>query len=933
MDYRATLNLPKTKFKMKAGLAQREPEFLRRWEKENLYDTVQKATADRPLYVLHDGPPYANGHIHLGTAFNKVIKDIILRSKRMEGFHCPYVPGWDCHGLPIEHNVDKELGPKKKDISKLAFRGACRKYAEKWIKTQKKEFQRLGVLGDWDNPYLTIKFDYEASIAREFNRFLQNGSVIRSKKPVYWCSSCRTALAEAEVEYYDHGSSSIYVKFPVADDLSDIDPTLSGKKLSVVIWTTTPWTLPANLAVAFHPDFLYAAVEAGDETWIMAEEMVEKVMEEATIEGWKIITTFSAKNLEGRKCRHPFLDRDSLMVLANYVTLEAGTGCVHTAPGHGREDYITGLNYGLDVLSPVDADGCFTKDAGQYAGMPIKEANPVIMENLDKDGSLLYHDSLSHSYPHCWRCKQPVIFRATEQWFISMDKNDLRDKALESIKGVNWVPKWGMDRIFGMVETRPDWCLSRQRAWGVPLTVFFCKDCGEVVVDEEVSSRIDALFMKEGADAWFRHDNAEFLGHDYACSKCGSEEFEKEEDILDVWFDSGVSYAAVCEQRDELEAPADLYLEGSDQHRGWFQSSLLAGIGTRGVPPFKSVLTHGFVVDGKGKKMSKSIGNVIAPEEIIKQYGAEILRLWVASEDYRDDIKISDEILKQLSDAYRKIRNTMRFLLGNIKDFQPDSETIPYSDLLEEDRWALHQFELLKRKVKEAYNDFEFHAFFHGLYNFCTVTMSALYLDFLKDRLYTMPPASPERKSAQTVLHTIAEGLMLLMSPVMSFTSVEAWAHLPERQGRQENIFLAEFPADDDGVLDEELNAKWEKLLAVRKELTKVLEGARRDKIIGHPLEAKVLLKVDGELGDFLADNWQTMQTIAIVSDLARVDEPAPGSCVGEELTELSIAVQAAEGEKCERCWTRSTSVGDNSDHPLICERCLGVVAQLDIEE
>ncbi len=933
MDYRATLNLPKTKFKMKAGLAQREPEFLRRWEKEKLYDTIQQAAVGKPLYILHDGPPYANGHIHLGTAFNKVLKDIILKSKRMEGFNCPYVPGWDCHGLPIEHNVDKELGPKKRQISKLVFRAACRKYAEKWIKTQKKEFQRLEVLGDWDNPYLTINFEYEASIAREFNRFLQNGSVIRSKKPVYWCSSCRTALAEAEVEYHDHGSDSIYVKFPVAEDLSDLDPVLGNKKISVVIWTTTPWTLPANLAVAFHPDFTYAAVEAGDETWIMAEEMVEKVMDEASIEGWRIIATFSAKTLEGRKCRHPFLDRDSLMVLANYVTLEAGTGCVHTAPGHGREDYITGLNYGLDVLSPVDAEGCFTKEAGPYAGLSIKDANPRIMDDLEKDGSLLFKDSLNHSYPHCWRCKQPVIFRATEQWFISLDKNDLREKAFAAIKGVKWMPEWGMDRILGMVEGRPDWCLSRQRAWGVPLTVFFCKDCGEIVVDEEVAGRIDALFLKEGADAWFRHDNAEFLGADYACSKCGSREFEKEEDILDVWFDSGVSYAAVLEQREELAAPADLYLEGSDQHRGWFQSSLLAGVGTRGVPPFKNVLTHGFVVDGKGKKMSKSVGNVIAPEEIINQYGAEILRLWVASEDYRDDIKISDEILKQLSDAYRKIRNTMRFLLGNISDFQPDTEIVAYDDLEEADRWALHQFELLKRKVKKSYSEFEFHVFFHGLYNFCTVTMSSLYLDFLKDRLYTMPPASKERKSAQTVLHLIAEGLLLLMSPVLSFTAADAWAHLPASARREENIFLAEFPANDDNALDEKLNTKWARLLAVRKELTKILEGARRDKVIGHPLEAQVLLKVDGELGDFLAENWQTLQTIAIVSDLTRVDDSPAGACAGEELTELSIAVRAADGEKCERCWIRSTTVGQNNDHPLLCNRCSGVVESLDIEE
>jgi len=929
MDYRATLNLPETNFKMKAGLAQREPEFLRQWDQEQLYAAVMAAGEGRPRYILHDGPPYANGHIHLGTAFNKVLKDIILKSKRMAGFHCPYVPGWDCHGLPIEHNVDQELGAKKREIPVLSFRAACRKYAEKWIKTQKAEFKRLGVLGDWDHPYLTIQNEYEAAIAREFNRFLLNGSVIRSKKPVYWCSSCGTALAEAEVEYHDHTSSSIYVKFPVREDFSDVAPELAGKKVFVVIWTTTPWTLPANLAVALHPDFTYAAVTVGEETWIMAAERVGQVMAEAGLKDFTVGATFAAAGLERRHCRHPFLDRDSLIILAPYVTLEAGTGCVHTAPGHGRDDYMSGLRYDLEVLSPVDSEGRFTAAAGPYAGMTLKDANPRINADLAASGLLVHEAPIRHSYPHCWRCKQPVIFRATEQWFIAMDNNDLRAKALKAIKDVVWVPRWGMDRIFGMVEGRPDWCLSRQRAWGVPLPVFTCKGCGAIVVDQAVAKRIDPLFRQEGADAWFRHDNAAFLGDGYRCSACGGGEFDKERDILDVWFDSGVSFAAVLEQREELAAPADLYLEGSDQHRGWFQSSLLASVGTRGTAPFKSVLTHGFVVDGQGKKMSKSVGNVIAPEEIIKQYGAEILRLWVASEDYRDDIKISDDILRQLSDAYRKIRNTIRFFLGNLSDFNPDQEGVAYNDLEELDRWALHQFELLKRKVGKAYGDFEFHAVFHGLYSFCTLTMSALYLDIIKDRLYTLPAKSRARKSAQTVLHVITEGLLLLMAPVLSFTAAEAWEHLPASGKRVRSIFLAQLPPDADAWLDEALNARWERLLAVRGEMTKVLELARQDKVIGHSLEARVLLSATGELASFLRENWVSLQTAAIVSDLKLVEAPGAGARPAEEIPGLTIAVQAAPGGKCERCWIRAESVGSHADHPLLCSRCARVVNSL----
>ncbi len=940
MDYRDTLNLPQTKFKMKANLNQKEPMYLKRWEKEDLYGMLQEHAEGKPLYVLHDGPPYANGHIHLGTAFNKILKDIILKSRRMAGFQAPYIPGWDCHGLPIEHNVDQELGEKKNSIPKISKRGACRKYAEKWIKTQKQEFKRLGVHGDWDNPYLTMNYDYQATIAREFNKFLLSGSVIRNKKPVYWCSTCTTALAEAEVEYYDHSSPSIYVKFAVEEDWSDIDPALAGNSLSVVIWTTTPWTLPANLAVAFHPDFEYAAVKSGSETLIMARDMVEGVMEKMGIADYSVVATFSAKGLENRKCRHPFLDRDSLMVLANYVTLEAGTGCVHTAPGHGADDYLTGLRYDLDILSPVDSEGRYTEEAGQYAGQQVPAVNTVINADMAASGALLHEDSIDHSYPHCWRCKKPVMYRATPQWFISMEVNDLKKKALAEIENVQWTPAWGMQRIHSMVENRPDWCLSRQRTWGVPITVVSCRACGEVVKSEALVARIDELFRKEGADAWFRHELSDFLDEGYSCSSCGATEFEKEEDILDVWFDSGSSHAAVVEARPELRAPADLYLEGSDQHRGWFQSSLLTSVGTRGRAPYKGVLTHGYVVDGQGKKMSKSIGNVVAPSEVIQKFGAEILRLWVSSEDYRDDVKVSDEILKQVADSYRKIRNTIRYMLGNITDFDPAIHAVAFADMEEIDRWALGRFEELREKITTAYERYEFHPIHQALNYFCGTTMSSFYLDILKDRLYCSGTDSQLRRSAQTVLHEVLGGLLQLMSPVLTFTTAEAWEHfkgLDEKSALKESIFFTEFPEAHPERRDTAQEQRWEKLIQVRSAITKALETARREKIIGHPLEAEVLIEMSGDWAGFIEKEWEQVKDVCIISELTRCEDRASFSdldfLVSEEIPELSVAVRAASGEKCERCWTRDPFVGSDADHPQLCRRCLDVVLAMDIKE
>ena len=677
MDYKKTLNLPRTDFPMKANLAKREPVVMEKWEQLDLYAKLREVSKNRPRYVLHDGPPYANGHIHLGTALNKILKDMIVRSRQFMGYDSVYVPGWDCHGLPIEHQVEKELGEQRQGMSQLELRRRCREYAEKFVDIQRQEFKRLGVVGDWENPYLTMSYDYEATIARELGKFLTRGSVYKSKKPIYWCSSCRTALAEAEVEYEEHQSPSIYVKFPLIDSLGRKVSALNGQKVFVIIWTTTPWTIPANLAIALHPDYEYAVVKFGDEAWIIADGLVEEVMAKAEISDYEILARLAAADLEGMKCRHPFIDRESIIVQAPYVTLDAGTGCVHTAPGHGREDFETALKYDLEVYSPVDDDGCFTADVPYFAGQFVFDANNGVNEKIAEQGSLVKKESITHTYPHCWRCKEPVIFRATEQWFISMESNDLRHNALQSIeKEVEWIPSWGQERIHGMIENRPDWCISRQRAWGVPITVFYCQECNEILADSAVLEHVVSRFAEKGADIWFAEEAVDLLPAGTKCSECGGSTFTKEMDILDVWFESGVSYAAVLEPREDLHSPAELYLEGSDQHRGWFHSSLLAAMGTRGHAPYRTVLTHGFVVDGAGRKMSKSLGNVIAPDEVIQKYGAEILRLWVAAEDYRDDIRISEEILQRLSEAYRRIRNTCRFLLGNLKDYDPERDRV-----------------------------------------------------------------------------------------------------------------------------------------------------------------------------------------------------------------------------------------------------------------
>jgi len=936
MDYRHTLNLPKTEFPMKANLPKREPEILALWEAKGIYRQITDAAKGRMKYILHDGPPYANGHIHLGTALNKVLKDFIVKSKFMAGFDSRYVPGWDCHGLPVEHEVEKSLGSKKGDLSIVEIRKQCRDYAAKFVGIQREEFKRLGVFGEWENPYLTMNFAYQATIVREFGKFLLNGSVYKGKKPVHWCPTCKTALAEAEVKYEDHRSPSIYVKFKMVStpshpsppegggDIGDIFPSLKGKPVSVIIWTTTPWTIPANLAIAFHPDFTYVAVDVGGEVYILAEELLESVMGKFGIRQYQVLEKFPGKRLERLKCRHPILDRDSLIILASYVTLDTGTGCVHTAPGHGQEDYESGVQYGLEIYSPVDGDGRFTKDVLYFSGQFVFDANEAVNKKLAEVGALLKEEVMVHSYPHCWRTNDPIIFRATEQWFISMDKLGLRQNALKSINEVTWIPPWGKDRIYGMVENRPDWCVSRQRAWGIPITVFYCSNCKQPLVNQATIDHVARLFEEKGADIWFEEGTNHLLPQNAQCAQCGGKDFIKEMDILDVWFDSGVSYAAVLEKRRDLEFPASLYLEGSDQHRGWFHSSLLTSVGTRGCAPYLSVLTHGFFVDGEGKKMSKSAGNVISSEEIIGQLGADVLRLWVAGEDYRDDIKISNEILKRLADAYFRIRNTFRFLLGNLYDFDPEKDRVPYFELHEIDRWALNHLQKLIARVREAYERFEFHVVYHSVQNFCAVEMSALYFDILKDRLYTFSPNSQGRKSAQTTLYEILNALTNLMAPILPFTTEEVWKYIPQEQGKKESVHLTSFPEVKSEYLDDLLYEHWERIWEIRAIVTKALEEARKDKKIGLSLDAQVHLHLPEKVFSFLASYEKELKSIFIVSSVTL----HPASSGTKEEKEVKVEVLRADGKKCDRCWNYDVSVGRHPEHPGVCQRCVEAITQ-----
>ena len=924
MELKDTLNLPSTDFPMKASLTKREPELLARWEKEKLYEKIRQSSKGKPQFVFHDGPPYANGHIHIGHALNKILKDFIVKIMSMKGFDAGFIPGWDCHGLPIEHQVGKKLKEKKLSLEKSEIRKQCRAYAQEFVEIQREEFKRLGVFADWDNPYLTMNFSYEATIVREFGKFVENGLVYKGLKPVHWCTSCKTALAEAEVEHDEHTSPSIYVKFPVQSGIPESLGSLGTENLFMVIWTTTPWTLPANLAICLHPEFNYVAVVHGEDTYIVAEERLSALVSEWEMTDYEVSGSCKGADWENAVCRHPFIDRESKVILGEHVTLEQGTGCVHTAPGHGQDDYIVGMKYGLEPYNPVDNSGVFVPDVEHFAGMFVRKANPEIIQKLKQDGFLIRHEDIKHSYPHCWRCHQPIIFRATNQWFISMDKMNLRKNALEGIGRTEWIPQWGHDRIYSMIENRPDWCVSRQRSWGVPITLFTCTGCGEFLKSSDLFQRIAEGVEKHGADYWFDSPIEELLPEGTTC-QCGGKEFSRESDILDVWFDSGVSHVAVIEKNPELNWPADLYLEGSDQHRGWFHSSLLESIGTRGKEPYKSVLTHGYVVDGKGKKMSKSAGNVIAPQKIIDQHGAEILRLWVASENYREDIRVSNEILKRLTESYRKIRNTLRYLLGNLHDFDCKKDAVPVNELLELDRYILYRFNVLREKILTAYENYEFHVFYHSFSNFCIIELSAFYLDIIKDRLYTYPANSRERRSGQTALHILLMGMVRLIAPILSFTAEEVWSYLPESSVDEESVHLSNFSPPENVSFDEKLITKWETLVDLKGEVSKALEISRREKVIGHSLDANVKLELPDKYKEIIKGHENELKFIFIVSKVEMVDSLGSDKKVftSDSLEGVKVVSEMHPGKKCERCWNYfdpDIKEGITSDE--ICSRC-----------
>lgn len=908
---------------MRAGLPEREPEFLKYWEENKIYEKKQELHAGHKKFVLHDGPPYANGKIHMGTALNKILKDIIMKYKYAQGFDTPYVPGWDTHGMPIEHAAIKNLGLNRHELDTLVLRKECHDYALKWIDEQRTDFKRLGVLGDWDHPYITMTHDYEAVQIHVFGEMAKKGYIYKGKKAVYWCPHCETALAEAEIEYGEEKSPAIFVKMPLVKDNGMLPEAAQGKPAYIVIWTTTPWTMPANVAIALHPDFEYAWVECEGEILFMAKEMLEAVGKVCKKDLSNIIGTCKGKDMEYAECRHPFetIDRKSLVVLADYVTLEAGTGCVHTAPGHGADDFETGVRYNLPIICPVDGSGKLTAEAGaDFAGMFVFDANVPIIKYLAGLNRLFGKENIRHQYAHCWRCKNPIIYRATEQWFASVD--GFREEALNAIANdVQWIPSWGEARIHNMVADRHDWCISRQRVWGVPIPIFYCEDCNEHLVNDDTINAVADLFAKEGSDAWWAHSAEEILPQGTKCPKCGGTHFRKESDIMDVWFDSGSSHAAVCKTRPELAWPADMYLEGSDQHRGWFQSSLLTSVATEGKAPYRAVLTHGYVVDGEGRKMSKSVGNTVAPQEVIAQYGADIIRLWAASSDYKADIRISKEILKQLSEVYRKIRNTIRYILGNTNDFNYETDKVEFKDMLELDRWALMHMQLLKKEVSAAYESYDFHVVYHAIHNFCSVEMSSYYLDILKDRLYAYKADSFERRSAQTAMYEIMLDLVVMIAPVLSFTMEEVWQFMKKPASMPESVFMMPWPECKEEYIDEALESKWDNFIEIRSEITRVLEGARRAKTIGHSLDAKVELHATGEALAILRSVEGDLATLLIVSQAKLVEGLAGGvEATGRE--DLKVTVQAAEGEKCERCWIYSDTVGKDAEHPTVCARC-----------
>lgn len=918
MDYKNTLNLPRTDFPMKADLPRREPGIIKSWEDSGLYLKIRAKRKGKKKYILHDGPPYANGSIHMGHALNKLLKDMVVRYQTMRGFDSPYVPGWDCHGLPVEHQLFKELKMTKYDIDQVSFRKKAYDYATRYVDIQRREFKRLGIMGRWDDPYLTLSKHYEAEIVRSFGKLVDKGYIYKDLKPVNWCVACETALAEAEVEYEDKTSPSIYVKFELAKNLPDTRYPIPNTHF--IIWTTTPWTLVANVAIAVHPDAEYALVEAGKDNYIMAETLVGNSMEKFGIKDYKILKTFKGKVLAGLDAKHPFIDRASRVVLAEYVSMEDGTGCVHTAPGHGQDDYMTGKRYSLPTIMPVDPKGRFDKTAGDLAGVKINDANKLILEKLRSSGHLIKEEEIKHSYPHCWRCKKPIIFRATDQYFLKIDHADLRKRMLEAISSkIKWVPEVGKSRISAMLANRPDWCLSRQRYWGVPIIAFYCKACGEILLSSKVIAHVAFMIETDGADVWFTKPEKELLPKDTICHKCGSVDFIKETDILDVWFDSGVSHQAVLKSDKDLDYPCELYLEGSDQHRGWFQASLVTGMAIDDHAPYRKALTHGFVVDGEGKKMSKSMGNVITPDQVMKKYGADILRLWVASSDYSEDVRLSDEILTRLADAYRKIRNTYKYLLSNLYDFDPACGSVGHKNMLHIDRWILSRLSVLIKESENNYDNFSFHKVYRDVYNFCTYEISSVYLDILKDRMYTFKSDSTERRSGQTAMFELLSALARMMAPLLPVTADEVWDEL-KSPDKKESVHLENWPEDHHKIwFDEELNKKWSVLIGVREEVLKKLEEKRSAGDIGSSLEAKVVLSVgDTALRSVLEEYKGILRYIFIASEV-ELDDGSSGKGIG-------ITIENAEGSKCQRCWNYSRLVGSDTDHPTLCERCVIVV-------
>ena len=913
-DYNATLNLPKTDFPMRAGLPKSEPVTLNAWESEKVYDKLMELNEGKPQFVLHDGPPYANGDIHLGHALNKILKDFIVRYKNMAGFQSPFVPGWDTHGLPTELKARQKAGiGSSADISVVELRKLCEEFVTGYINDQREQFKRLGCIGEWDNPYVTLKHEFEAEQIKVFAEMADKGYIYRGLKPVYWCPECKTALAEAEIEYAEDPCHSIYVKFPVTDDLGKFEAMgIDPAKVSFVIWTTTTWTLPANVAICVGPRYEYSVIKCGEEFYVMATELYKSAMEEAGKTDYEVVGAIQGSELEYMKTQHPFLDRQSLLIVGDHVTLESGTGCVHTAPGHGVDDYNVCRNYPeIPVICPVNGDGVLTEEAGQFAGLTTDEANKKIAIHLDETGALFALKKIIHQYPHCWRCKSPILFRATDQWFCSVD--DFKDEAVKAINEVQWIPAWGQERITSMVRERKDWCISRQRKWGVPIPIFYCKDCGEPLIDKTAMLSVADVFAKEGSNAWFDHDASEMLPAGTKCAKCGCTSFDKEKDIMDVWFDSGSSHTAVVRRRGYLNFPADLYLEGNHQYRGWFQSSLLTSVAAMGVAPYKTVLTHGMILDMEKRKMSKSLGNGISPQEVIKQYGADVLRLWVASCDYQSDVNISFDILKQRSEAYRKIRNTARYILGNLADFNPDTDMVALSEMTSIDKWAIAQLNNLIDKVKTAYDNYEFHIVYHSIHNFCVVDMSNFYLDVLKDRLYTEKADSKLRRAAQTAIYLILNAMTRMLAPILAYTSDEIWKYLPHAANEQaEHVIFNEMPAKLDLDVDDSFMAYWDEIHALRDDVKKSLETIIKDKTIKSSLEAKVTLCAGGDKLAFLKKAENELAAAFIVSEVVIEDNGG----------ELDIAVEKAEGEKCERCWIISRTVGADSTHPTLCAHC-----------